>query len=95
MSNSDQFASWNNFHNHHEDIIRASLRVTNGALNDVTLNTNGVLIDLTAPVATYLMDGAVPGSDIEFQVGDKVGYIVLFRLFYVLLTNYEKQIKKH
>lgn len=70
VSNSDQFASWNNFHNHHEDVIRASLRVTNGALNDVTLNTNGVLIDLTAPVVTYLMDGTVPGSDIEFQSDD-------------------------
>ena len=67
MSNTDTYASWTNFHHHHRDYIRSSLRVRNGALNEITLDTDGVLIDLTVPFMEFLADGNVAGLDLDFQ----------------------------
>ena len=69
--NTEKYASWNNFHNKHKDHIKSSLRVRNGAMNDLTVETDGVLIDLTAPVVTYLYDGSDAGLDLDFQVCHK------------------------
>ena len=60
--------SWKNFHHNHNDFIKASVRARNGALNDVVLETDGVLIDLTPPIKDYLNDGSLAGSDIDYQV---------------------------
>ena len=85
IPNTMKYASWNSFHNKHKDQIKSSLRVRNGAMNDLTVETDGVLIDLTAPILTYLYDGSNADLDLDFQVGYNVIllHIVLFynRLF--------------
>ena len=52
------------------------MRARNGALNDRIVETNGVLIDLTAPVMDWLNDGNIAASDIDFQVINSI-------LFYI------------
>ena len=54
------------------------MRARNGALNDRFVETNGVLIDLTAPVMDWLNDGNIAASDIDFQVINNI-------LFYIFL----------
>ena len=68
FENTMKYVSWKNFHNSHKDVLKASLRAQNGALNDIVVDTNGVLIDLTAPVMEYLVDGTVAETDVDFQV---------------------------
>lgn len=60
---------WLNFHNHHKDRIKTSLRTTNRALNEIVNTTDGFIVDLTPPQLHYLWDGAL-GKDREFQVSN-------------------------
>ena len=66
---------WLNFHNHHKDRIKVSLRTTNRALNQIVNTTDGFVVDLTPPQLHYLWDGA-QGKDREFQVRHSRGQIL-------------------
>ncbi|XP_041378093.1 uncharacterized protein LOC121390363 [Gigantopelta aegis] len=58
---------WHHFHLNHRDVVKSKLRVTNGALNNIELESSGFVVDLTAPVLVYLGDGAEAKFDIEYQ----------------------------
>lgn len=61
-------AEWRNFHLEHNDEIRTTVKATNGALNDIDVESNGFLVDLTPPLLGHLNDGSVTGKDIAYQV---------------------------
>ena len=63
---------WLNFHNHHKDRIKVSLRTTNKALSQIVNTTDGFVVDLTPPQLLYLWDGSW-GKDREFQVRRNIG----------------------
>lgn len=50
----------------HRDVVRTKLRVSNGALNTITSETDSFIIDLTPPELYSLWDG-LGSSDIEYQ----------------------------
>ncbi|XP_052806219.1 uncharacterized protein LOC128235437 [Mya arenaria] len=60
-------AAWNNFNLKHLDYIRSTIIAINGALNDNSNSTDGILIDLTEPAIKFIYDGTSLGSDIRFQ----------------------------
>ena len=72
---STRSVKWLNFHNHHKDRIKVSLRTTNRALNQIVNTTDGFVVDLTPPQLHYLWDGA-QGKDREFQVRHNRGQIL-------------------
>lgn len=72
---STRSVKWLNFHNHHKDRIKVSLRTTNRALNQIVNTTDGFVVDLTPPQLHYLWDGA-QGKDREFQVRHSRGQIL-------------------
>ena len=72
---STRSVKWLNFHNHHKDRIKVSLRTTNRALNQIVNTTAGFVVDLTPPQLHYLWDGA-QGKDREFQVRHSRGQIL-------------------
>ena len=55
------------FHLHHRDVVKTEVKVTNGALNTATTETDSFIVDLTAPDLVSLWDG-LGDEDIEFQV---------------------------
>ena len=61
-------AEWRNFHLNHKDEIKSTVKATNGALNDVEVETDGFIVDLTSPILEHLHDGLINGKDLEFQV---------------------------
>ena len=61
---------WHHFHLNHRDEVKAKLRVTNGALNTVEVETAGFVVDLTAPVVVYLNDGGEADVDAEYQASN-------------------------
>lgn len=67
FSNTSSSVTWLNFNLEHEDRVKMELKVTNGALNSVTEETDGFVVDLTPPELTYLWDG-LGSSDIMYQV---------------------------
>ena len=80
LENSVQSVSWKSFHHNHKDFLKASVRARNGALNDRIVETNGVLIDLTAPVMDWLNDGNIAASDIDFQVINSIFLLYFLNL---------------
>lgn len=61
-------AEWRNFHLEHNDEIKTTVKGTNGALNDIDVESDGFLVDLTSPLLGHLNDGLVTGKDIVYQV---------------------------
>ncbi|KAK3612537.1 hypothetical protein CHS0354_024514 [Potamilus streckersoni] len=70
FKNDTNAASWKNFHLHHKDRVKSTVRAVNGALNPVERDTDGFIVDLTPPNLLYLGDGNNDKSDIEFQVNN-------------------------
>ena len=62
------FIEWHHFHLHHKDQVYISMETVNGALESIHTQTDGYLVDLTAPKLGYLGDGETQGQDKEFQV---------------------------
>ncbi|XP_052806226.1 uncharacterized protein LOC128235445 [Mya arenaria] len=61
------FAAWKNLNLKHLDYIRSTIIAINGALNDISNSTDGILIDLTTPTSKFIYDGTSLGADIRFQ----------------------------
>jgi hypothetical protein len=67
FSNTSSSVTWLNFDLEHQDRVKMELKVTNGAQNSLTHETDGFVVDLTPPELTYLWDG-LGSSDIMYQV---------------------------
>ena len=67
FSNTSSSVTWLNFDLEHKDQVKTRLKVTNGALNSVTQDTDGFVVDLSPPELEYLWDGS-GSSDIMYQV---------------------------
>ncbi|GFR58918.1 protein jagged-2 [Elysia marginata] len=64
----DNYTSTVEYHHlslQHGDLVKSTLRVTNGAQTSVERVTNGIVVDLTPPVMTQMWDGS-GGSDIQY-----------------------------
>ncbi|KAK3612515.1 hypothetical protein CHS0354_024486 [Potamilus streckersoni] len=70
FENDTSSASWKNFHLHHKDRVKSTVRAVNGAINPVERDTDDFIVDLTPPNLLYLGDGNNDKSDIEFQVNN-------------------------
>jgi hypothetical protein len=68
VQNTTTQSEWKNNNFAHSDMVKSKLRVTNGALNEVIKETDGFVIDLTAPVVEYINDGEEAEQDIKYQV---------------------------
>lgn len=68
FSNTSSSVTWLNFDLEHKDRVKTELKVTNGALNSVTQQTDGFVVDLSPPELEHLWDG-LGSSDIMYQVG--------------------------
>lgn len=68
FSNTSSSVTWLNFDFEHKDRVKTELKVTNGALNSVTQQTDGFVVDLSPPELEHLWDG-LGSSDIMYQVG--------------------------
>lgn len=67
FSNTSSSVTWLNFDLEHKDRVKTELKVTNGALNSVTQETDGFVVDLSPPELEHLWDG-LGSSDIMYQV---------------------------
>lgn len=67
FSNTSSSVTWLNFDLEHKDRVKTELKVTNGALNSVTQQTDGFVVDLSPPELEHLWDG-LGSSDIMYQV---------------------------
>ncbi|XP_052806221.1 uncharacterized protein LOC128235438 [Mya arenaria] len=61
------FAAWKNLNLKHLDYIRSTIIAFNGALNENSNSSDGILIDLTSPTFEFIYDGTSLGTDIRFQ----------------------------
>ncbi|KAK3788402.1 hypothetical protein RRG08_044436, partial [Elysia crispata] len=64
----DNYTSTVEYHHlslQHGDLVKSTLRVTNGAQTSIQAVTNGIVVDLTPPVMTQMWDGS-GGSDIQY-----------------------------
>jgi hypothetical protein len=68
-SNVTEHAGFFHLHLKHGDQVETELRVTNGALNQVVMATDGFVVDLTPPLLVFLGDGPDWEADTEYQVG--------------------------
>ena len=55
------------FFSQHRDVVRTTIRATNGALNTNSQTSDSFVVDLTPPDLLYIYDG-LGNADIEFQV---------------------------
>ena len=67
MINTSTSVTWLNFNLEHKDIVKTTLKTTNGALNEITNTTDGYTVDLTPPKLKYIRDGLL-AADISYQV---------------------------
>ena len=65
--NTSTSVTWLNFNLEHKDIVKTTLKTTNGALNEITNTTDGLTVDLTPPKLNYIRDG-LSAADISYQV---------------------------
>ena len=76
----DNYTSTVEYHHlslHHGDLVKSTLRVTNGAQESIQSVTNGVVVDLTPPVMTTMWDGN-GGSDIQYTVWSPKAMLLFF-----------------
>ena len=74
-------SGWKNNNFEHSDMVKSNLRVTNGALNEIIKETDGIMIDLTAPVVEYLNDGEDSKQDIQYQV---CFHLIIFKKLFIV-----------
>lgn len=61
-------SQWKDVHLQHKDRVKTKFRTINGALNKIETETDGFIVDLTAPKLMYLNDGSEAKVDAEYQV---------------------------
>ena len=59
---------WVNFHLKHKDHVKVKVKTTNAALNSITSETDGFVVDLTPAILLNLGDGTALNQDQIFQV---------------------------
>jgi hypothetical protein len=59
---------WVNFHLKHKDHVKVKVKTTNAALNSITSETDGFVVDLSPPILLNLGDGTALNQDQIFQV---------------------------
>ena len=59
---------WVNFHLKHKDHVKVKVKTTNAALNSITSETDGFVVDLTPAILSSLGDGSALNQDQSFQV---------------------------
>ncbi|WAR05119.1 hypothetical protein MAR_020488, partial [Mya arenaria] len=60
-------AVWKNLNLKHLDYIQSTITAINGALNENSSSSDGMLIDLTTPNLEFLYDGETLGIDVRYQ----------------------------
>ncbi|KAK3104702.1 hypothetical protein FSP39_008103 [Pinctada imbricata] len=66
FDNTTSSVTWRNFTFEHNDVVKTTLKTTNGALNTVTNTTDGFVVDLSPPDLLYIRDGLTT-TDIDYQ----------------------------
>jgi hypothetical protein len=74
-----------NFHLKHKDHVKVKVKTTNAALNSITSETDGFVVDLTPAILLNLGDGTALNQDQIFQVS----FLVLQTIvtYYDILWN--------